>query len=159
MRTHRGNPTIIVTRLRNYARTLLSIQNRKSIRKKRKSIPIGCVRTYNGNGNDRRVPSNNAQIINSPLAIPGLTSLPARPIVSFQYNNFYWNDPTTVANCIEKAVTYFCGIGRHCSTISIRAISVRKNSSGVCKTLSMLTFLKDDQSCTTNLCHTIKAKL
>lgn len=32
---------------------------------------------------------NNTQIINSPLAIPELTSLPARPIVSFQYNNFY----------------------------------------------------------------------
>lgn len=32
---------------------------------------------------------NNAQIINSPLAVPGLTSLPVRPIVSFQYNNFY----------------------------------------------------------------------
>lgn len=38
--------------------------------------------------------AHNGQIINSPLASIQDTSLPL-PIVSFQYNNFYWNDART----------------------------------------------------------------
>lgn len=50
---------------------------------------------------------HNRQIINSPLASI-YTSLPV-PIVSFQYNNFYWNDARTCLLLTLNGPDLFCG--------------------------------------------------
>lgn len=50
---------------------------------------------------------HNGQIINSPLASIHDTSLPL-PIVSFQYNNFYWNDARTCLLPNFNAHDLFC---------------------------------------------------